>query len=337
MGLRIAINGFGRIGRAFLRLAWNDPEVEIVHINDLTDAATLAHLLAYDSVHGVWSEPVAHEEGALLVGGDVRIPVTSERNPANLPYGALNVDIVVECTGVFRSREACQAHLDAGARRVIISAPGKAVDATFVMGVNHTTFDPAEHVVVSNASCTTNCLAPAAKVLHDRFGIVRGMMTTIHSYTMDQNLLDAPHRKGDMRRARAAALNMVPTTTGAATAVSLVIPELKGRLNGMAVRVPTPDGSLVDLTIETSRAVTAEEVNAALQEAAAGPLSGVLQATHAPLVSSDIIGNTHSAIADLSVTDVIGDTLVKLVLWYDNEIGFTCRLLDLARHIGSQL
>ena len=338
MTVKVGINGFGRIGRLALRYALeSNSELESVAINDLTDAnmlahllkdaKTLAHLLKYDSVHGVMKEDVKAEGDSIFVG-EKQIKVFSEKDPSNLPWGELGVDIVIESTGIFRSREQAQMHIDAGAKKVIISAPAKNDDLTIVMGVNEDKYDAANHHVVSNASCTTNCLAPFAKVLHDSFGIVRGLMTTIHSYTNDQRILDLPH--SDYRRARAAAQNIIPTTTGAAKAVGKVLPELNGKLNGMAVRVPTPTGSLVDLVVELEKNATAEEVNNALREAAEGPLKGVLLYTEDPIVSSDIVGNKHSSIVDGLSTMVMEDNMVKVVSWYDNEYGYAARCIDLA-------
>ena len=329
MSIRVAINGFGRIGRNVLRSAWNDGDIEFVHINDLTDDATLAHLLKHDSVHGSFDQDVAVVDGGIRVG-DTVISTSAERDPSKLPWGEKHVDVVLECTGVFRNRDKASLHLDAGAKKVIISAPGKGgVDATIVVGVNDDELDPEKHTIVSNASCTTNCLAPAAKVLLDSFGIKSGLMTTVHSYTMDQRLLDAPH--ADMRRARSAALNIVPTTTGAAVAVGKVLPALAGKLDGMAIRVPTPNVSLVDLVVELERPATAEQINAAFTEAANGPMKGVLEASTAPLVSTDVVGNSHSSIVDLPLTMTIGENSVKILSWYDNEWGFSCRMVDLAK------
>ncbi len=327
---RIAINGFGRIGRAVFRQA-RAAGLDIVAVNDLTDAATLGHLLKYDSVHGRYEGSVEARDRSLVVDG-VEIPVFAERDPAALPWKDLSVDLVLECTGHFRDREGASKHLRAGAQRVLISAPGKDVDATLCYGVNHETFDPERHRIVSNASCTTNCLATVAKVLHDAFGIVRGLMTTVHSYTNDQRILDLPH--SDLRRARAAGLSMIPTTTGAAKAVGLVLPELAGRLHGMAVRVPTPNVSLVDLTAELARPVTVEEVNEAFQAAAAGPLSRTLAYESDPTVSVDHNDSTYSAIFDANGTTVLEGDLVKVLAWYDNEWGFSARMVDMARHIA---
>jgi glyceraldehyde 3-phosphate dehydrogenase len=331
MTIRVAINGFGRIGRCVLRAAWDDPEIEFVHINDLTSDDMLAHLLKYDSVHGTFAADVEAVEGGIRVGDRV-IPTSAERDPKALPWAERKVDVVLECTGVFRKRAAAAKHLEAGAGRVVISAPGDGSDYTVVMGVNDAGLT-ADHRIVSNASCTTNCLAPAAKVLHDHFGIVGGLMTTVHSYTMDQCLLDAPHK--DFRRARAAAVNMVPTSTGAAAAVGLVLPELEGKLDGMAIRVPTPNVSLVDLVITTEKDVSVEAINAAFAAAAAGPLKGILQASTAPIVSGDLIGNAHSSIVDLPLTTVMGARTAKILTWYDNEWGFSNRMIDLARKLGS--
>ena len=333
MALRVAINGFGRIGRCILRIAHGDPSVEIVHINDLIETTQLAHLLTHDSVHGNWSVPVKAVEGGIEIDGKL-VKVTAEKDPAKLPWKDARIDVVLECTGLFTKREKAQAHIDAGARRVIISAPATDEDITVCMGVNDTKLDLSKHTIISNASCTTNCLAPLAKVLNDSFGIEMGLMTTIHSYTMDQNLLDAPHKKGDLRRARAAGLNMVPTSTGAAKAVALVLPELKGKLNGLAMRVPTPHVSIVDLTFTSTRPMSKESVNAALSAAAAGPLKGVLSAVSAPLVSTDLNGNPNSSIVDLELTQVMGDKMAKVFSWYDNEWGFSNRMVDLCRKIA---
>ncbi|MCB9793303.1 MAG: type I glyceraldehyde-3-phosphate dehydrogenase [Alphaproteobacteria bacterium] len=326
MTIRVGINGFGRIGRNVFRIAQSRDDIEIVHINDLTSDAMLAHLLAHDSVHGRFGGEVKAVDGGLMVNGAL-ITTSAEPNPAALPWGEKAVDVVLECTGRFTTREKAAAHLSAGAKKVIISAPGTGVDATIVVGVNDGDLD-ASAEVVSNASCTTNCLAPAAKVLDDSFGIEHGLMTTVHAYTMDQNLLDAPHKK-DFRRARAAALNMVPTTTGAAKAVGLVLPQLKGKLNGMAIRVPTPNVSLVDLTVRLREPATKESINAAFVEAANGPLKGILGAMDAPLVSSDLVGNTNSSTVDLALTDVMDGHTAKIITWYDNEWGFSARMLDL--------
>jgi glyceraldehyde 3-phosphate dehydrogenase len=334
MATRVAINGFGRIGRAFFRIAWDDPELEVVHINDLANDKMLAHLLVHDSVQGNWAHDVKVTTEGIVVDGAL-ITTSVERDPRQLPWAAKQVDVVLEATGVFRSREGASRHIEAGARKVLISAPAKDTpDATIVIGVNDSELDVEKHAIVSNASCTTNCLAPVAKVLNDTFGIEAGLMTTIHSYTMDQCLLDAPHSGGDFRRARAAALNMVPTTTGAAKAVALVLPELVGRLDGMAMRVPTPNVSLVDLFVQTKEPVTVEAINEAIIAAANGPLKGILVATDMPVVSGDLVGNPASSIFDLSWTKVMGTHAAKIMSWYDNEWGYANRLVDLARLVS---
>ncbi len=333
MAVKVGINGFGRIGRNVLRQALGNDKIEIVAVNDLTDADMLAHLLKYDSVFGRLEEEVSVTDSSIVVG-DREIKVFSERDPINIPWGDLGVDIVIESTGIFRDKESAQKHIDAGAKKVIVSAPGSGLDGTYVYGVNETDYDPANHHIVSNASCTTNCLAPLAKVIHEKFGIKRGLMTTIHAYTSDQNILDAPHK--DYRRARSAAINMVPTSTGAAAAVGQVLPELNGKLNGMAVRVPTPTGSVVDLVAELDKNVTAEEVNAVLKEAAEGDLKGVLEYSEDPLVSTDIVGNPHSSIVDGLSTMVLEDNMVKVVSWYDNEIGYSSRCVDLAVYMAEK-
>jgi glyceraldehyde 3-phosphate dehydrogenase len=333
--IRVGINGFGRIGRSFFRAALESgADIEIVGVNDLTDTKTLAHLLKYDSIMGVLAQDVSYTEDSLTVGGTT-FKALAERDPAQLPWGELGADVVIESTGFFTDGTKAKAHLDAGAKKVIISAPGKNVDADFVVGVNHSSYDPANHHVVSNASCTTNCLAPMAKVLDEEFGIVRGLMTTIHAYTQDQNLQDGPHK--DLRRARAAAINMVPTSTGAAKAVSLVLPQLKGKLDGYAMRVPTPTGSATDLTFTASREVTVEEVNAAIKAASETPeLQGILVYTEDPIVSTDIVGNPASSIFDAGLTKVIGDQ-VKVVSWYDNEWGYSNTLVKLTTYMGERL
>ena len=334
MTVKVGINGFGRIGRNFYRAAKEQgADLEIVAVNDLTDTKTLAHLLKYDSILGRYKGTVEHDDSSIIVDGKA-IKVLAERDPANLPWGDLGVEIVVESTGFFTDGTKAKAHIDGGAKKVVISAPGKNVDGTFVIGVNDDKYDPETDNIISNASCTTNCLAPLAKVLQDAFGIERGIMTTIHSYTGDQRLLDAPH--SDLRRARAAALNMIPTKTGAAQAVALVIPELKGKFDGLAVRVPTPTGSLTDLTFIPGREVTAEEVNAAVKAAAEGPLEGILAYTEDPIVSTDIVGDPHSSIFDASETKAIGN-LVKVLSWYDNEWGYSNRLVDLTELVASKL
>ncbi len=328
---KIAINGFGRIGRITFRTLIHR-NVEIVAINDLTDAATLAHLLKYDSVHGKFQGDV-HAEGDCLVVNGKKIKIYAERDPANLPWGQLGVDVVIESTGIFRSREKMGKHLQAGAKKVILTVPSdkkEDVDATVVLGVNDNILSK-DIQLVSNASCTTNCLAPIAKVLNDKFGIVRGLMNTIHSYTNDQNILDLPH--SDLRRARAAGLSIIPTKTGAAKAVGLVIPELQGKLDGFAMRVPTPDGSVVDLTVELKKNVTKEEINAAIKEAAEGPLKGIVEYCVDPIVSIDIVGNSHSSIFDSQLTQVLEGNFVKVVMWYDNEKGYSTRVCDLAEKL----
>jgi len=334
MSIKIGINGFGRIGRLILRAAINHPEVEVVAINDLTDSATMAHLLAYDSVHGKLDVEVTARDDSIEVAGK-SIGITSIKDPANLAWRDFGVDIVAECTGLFRDSESASKHLAAGARKVIISAPAKDPDITIVMGVNSNQYNPARHHIISNASCTTNCLAPVAKVLLENFGIRGGLMTTIHSYTGDQRLLDFPHK--DLRRARAAALSMIPTTTGAAKAVALVLPELAGKLNGLAIRVPTPNVSLVDLVVTVEKSgVTVSDVNQALKTAAEGALSGILGYSELPLVSIDYNGSTLSSIVDGPTTYVV-DNMVKVLSWYDNETGYSNRMVDLAAMIGGQL
>jgi glyceraldehyde 3-phosphate dehydrogenase len=333
MSVKVGINGFGRIGRNVFRAAMKNPNVEIVAVNDLTDANMLAHLLKYDTVHGTLDATVEVRGENLVVDGQ-EIIVKAERNPANLGWDQLGVDIVVESTGRFTNRADAAKHMEAGAKKVIISAPAKEEDITIVMGVNHENYDPATHDVISNASCTTNCLAPAAKVLHDQFGIRRGMMTTIHSYTNDQQILDLPHK--DYRRARAAAENMIPTTTGAAKAVSLVLPELKGRLNGGAVRVPTPNVSLVDFVVEFEKDVTEEAINDALKQAAEGELNGILAFSEEPLVSRDYNGNPHSSIIDGLSTMVLEGNMAKVISWYDNESGYSHRVVDLAEFMAKK-
>ena len=331
---RIAINGFGRIGRCVLRAAIEreEQDLDFVSINDLTDTKTLAHLLKYDSVHGVLEADVKATANGIVVNGK-EIQVTAIKSPAELPHAANKVDLALECTGLFTAREKAEGHLSAGAPRVLISAPATNPDITIAFGINHLAFDKAKHKVISNASCTTNCLTPVAKVLLESFGIKRGLMTTIHSYTNDQNLLDLPHK--DLRRARAAALSMIPSTTGAAKAVAEVIPALKGKLNGTSVRVPTPNVSLVDLTVELEKDATKEEINAAFKAAAAGPLKGVLLYSEEPTVSIDYNGNPHSAILDGTNTFVLGEkgNFAKVFAWYDNEWGFSNRMVDMARHL----
>jgi glyceraldehyde 3-phosphate dehydrogenase len=339
MAAKIGINGFGRIGRQVLKAIRDSypEELQVVAVNDLMDARTNAHLFKYDSNYGVFPGTVEVVDGDLVVDGDT-VEVLAERNPAELPWGELGVDIVVESTGVFRSGPKAQAHIDAGAKKVIISAPAKpadSVDLTMVLGVNTEAYDPKKHHIVSNASCTTNGLAPAAKVLHDNFGIAHGLMTTIHAYTNDQRILDLAH--GDLRRARAAALNMIPTTTGAAKAVALVIPELKGKFDGGAIRVPTPTVSLIDLVVDLDKTATAEEVNAALKAAAEGPLQSILGYSDEPLVSMDYKGDPRSGVVDGLSTKVIGDKMLKLLVWYDNEWGYSVRCADLAALMAKSL
>ncbi|MFE8696574.1 type I glyceraldehyde-3-phosphate dehydrogenase [Cytobacillus sp. FJAT-53684] len=333
MAVKVGINGFGRIGRVVFRAALKNPNIEVVAVNDLTDANMLAHLLKYDSVHGTLNEEVSVDGDYLVVGGH-KVKVIAERDPAQLGWGDLGVDVVVESTGRFTKREDAAKHLEAGAKKVVISAPASNEDITVVMGVNHENYDPANHHVISNASCTTNCLAPFAKVLNDQFGIKRGMMTTIHSYTNDQQILDLPHK--DYRRARAAAENIIPTTTGAAKAVSLVLPELKGKLNGGAVRVPTPNVSLVDLVAELEKEVTAEEVNAAFKAAAEGELKGILAYSEEPLVSGDYNGSPSSSTIDALSTMVMEGSMVKVISWYDNETGYSHRVVDLIDYIAQK-
>jgi glyceraldehyde 3-phosphate dehydrogenase len=332
---RIGINGFGRIGRNYFRAALaQGADLEIVAVNDLTSPEALAHLLKYDSVGGRLKETVEVKDGNIVVNGNV-IKVLAERDPANLPWGELGVDIVIESTGFFTKAAAAQKHIDAGAKKVLISAPASDEDITIVMGVNHELYDPAAHNIISNASCTTNCLGPLAKVINDEFGIERGLMTTVHAYTADQNLQDGPHN--DLRRARAAAINMVPTSTGAAKAIGLVLPELKGKLDGYAIRVPVPTGSATDLTVTVGRETTVEEVNAALKKAAdSDAFQGILTYTDAPIVSSDIVGDPASSIFDSGLTKVIGNQ-VKVVSWYDNEWGYSNRLVDLTELVASKL
>lgn len=331
--VKVGINGFGRIGRNVFRAALNNPDVEIVAVNDLTDAQTLAHLLKYDTVHGVLDLDVEAGENSLIVGGK-EIKVLAERDPAALKWANYGVEIVVESTGRFTKREDAAKHLEGGAKKVIISAPATNEDITVVMGVNEDKYDPAQHTVISNASCTTNCLAPFAKVLNDKFGIVRGLMTTVHSYTNDQQILDLPHK--DLRRARAAAENIIPTSTGAAKAVALVLPELKGKLNGFAMRVPTPNVSVVDLVAELKADVTVDELNLALKEAAEGPLKGILGYSEAPLVSSDYNGNPASSTIDALSTMVLEGNMVKVVSWYDNEWGYSNRVVDLCHFVAQR-
>jgi glyceraldehyde 3-phosphate dehydrogenase len=333
MAVKVGINGFGRIGRNIMRAALGSGEIDFVAVNDLTNAATLAHLLKYDSVLGNLKANVQASGDGISVDGD-EFKVLSVKDPAQLPWKDLGVEVVFECTGIFTSRDGAAKHLSAGAKKVIITAPAKGPDVTLVLGVNDETYDPARHHIISNASCTTNCLAPMAKVIHERFRIRKGWMTTIHSYTNDQQLLDLPHK--DLRRARAAALSMIPTTTGAATAVGEVLPDLKGRLDGFAMRVPTPNVSVVDLNVIVETKTTAEDVNAAFREAAAGALKGILEVSDEPLVSVDFRGNAHSSIVDSPYTKVMDGDFVKVLSWYDNEWGYSMRCVDLLRTVAAR-
>ena len=324
--MRIAINGFGRIGRLVVRAALKRNEgIDFVAVNDVTDAKTLATLLNFDSIHGVWPERFEAADGGIRVGSK-KFQVLCEANPAQLPWKELGIDVVLECTGKFTDRDKAAVHLAAGAKRVLVSAPSKGADATFVIGVNEKTFDPAKHTVVSIASCTTNCLAPVLSIVDGAFGVERGLMTTVHAYTNDQRVHDAPHK--DIRRARAAAMSMIPTSTGAAKAIGLVLPRLVGKLDGVAVRVPVPNGSLVDVTLLTAKPVTVASVNQAMRDAASGPLLGILQYSEDPIVSQDVVGNPHSAVFDAPLTMVSGDRFLKLLAWYDNEWGFSNRMVD---------
>jgi glyceraldehyde 3-phosphate dehydrogenase len=336
MAIRVGINGFGRIGRQVLRAARQQgvADIEFVAVNDLTDTKTLAHLFKYDSVHRTYQGDVEAGSGSIMVDGE-DIKVFAEKDPANLKWRDLGVDLVLESTGRFTTADGARKHIDAGAKKVIISAPAKGEDLTIVMGVNESKYDSAKHSIISNASCTTNCLVPMVKVVSDNFGFVRGSMVTIHSYTNDQNVLDLPHK--DLRRARAAALSIIPTTTGAAKATSLVMPELKGKIDGISIRVPTPDVSLTDLAVVVDKAVTVDQVNAAFKAAAAGPMNGILQYTEEELVSSDFIGNSHSCILDAKSTSVVDGLLIKVSGWYDNEWGYACRCVDLLRYVGARL
>jgi glyceraldehyde 3-phosphate dehydrogenase len=330
MSVRVGINGFGRIGRLVFREMQKRDDIEVVGINDLTNAKTLAHLLKYDSVHKKFDGDVTAKEDSIVVNGK-EIKIYAEKDPVNLPWGDLGVDIVVESTGVFRKKDQIAKHIEAGAKKVVLTVPAKdEIDNTIVLGVNDDELK-AEDKIVSNASCTTNCLAPVAKVLNDEFGIVKGLMTTVHAYTNDQRILDLPH--SDLRRARSAAVSIIPTTTGAAKAVGKVIPELNGKLNGMAMRVPTPDGSVVDLTVELAKEATAEEINAAIKKAADGPMKGILEYTEDPIVSVDIVGNSHSSIFDAGMTMASGN-MVKILSWYDNEWGYSCRVVDLVEKMA---
>jgi glyceraldehyde 3-phosphate dehydrogenase len=335
MTVKVGVNGFGRIGRAVLRAARERSDgVDIVAVNDITTPATLAHLLLHDSILGRYPGTVSSDEDSIIVDGK-RIKVFAERDPQRLPWGELGVDIVVESTGLFTDAEKARAHLDGGARKVVISAPAKNEDITICMGVNDAAYNPAEHHIISNASCTTNCLAPVAKVLQDAYGIETGFMTTIHAFTSDQVLLDAPHK--DLRRARAATMSVIPTTTGAAQAVALVLPELKGRFHGISLRVPVPDVSLVDLTATLSKSTTVDDVNAQMREAADGALRGILAVTDEQLVSMDFLHDPHSAILDAPSTMMLGERTVKVLAWYDNEWGYSCRVVDLVGHIAQRL
>jgi glyceraldehyde 3-phosphate dehydrogenase len=333
MAIKVGINGFGRIGRNIMRAAMAHDDIDIVAVNDLTSAATLAHLLKYDSILGNLKADISATEKTITVDGD-EFQVLAEKDPAALPWKALGVDVVFEGTGKFTKRDDAAKHIAAGAKRVVITAPAKGPDAMLVVGVNHTNYDPAKHFIISNASCTTNCLAPVAKVLDESFGIVKGWMTTVHAYTNDQNLLDLPHK--DLRRARAAALSIIPTTTGAAAAVGEVLPHLKGKLDGFALRVPTPNVSVVDLNAIVSKPATVETVNAAFKAAADGPLKGILEYVTAPLVSIDFRGNSHSAMLDSGYTKVMGSDFVKVLAWYDNEWGYSVRCVDLIRYMASK-
>jgi len=334
MSIKVAINGFGRIGRNVFRASINEPELEFVAVNDLTDAKTLAHLLKHDSVHGNFAADVKVEDGSLIVNGK-KIVVLAETDPAKLPWKDMGIDVVVESTGRFVDRAGASKHLEAGAKKVIISAPAKEPDLTVVLGVNDGEYDAAKHNIISNASCTTNCLAPVAKVLDEKFGIVRGVMTTIHAYTADQRLQDAPHK--DLRRARSAAVSMIPTSTGAAKAIGIVMPQLKGKMDGIAIRVPTPNVSVVDLVCELKTNTTAAEINAAVKAGAEGPLKGVLEYSEEPLVSIDLNGNPHSSIFDSQLTSVMEGNMAKIITWYDNEWGYSCRVRDLAMFLFGKL
>ncbi len=333
MSIRVAINGFGRIGRNFFRTSYNDPNIEIVALNDLTDSQTLAHLLTYDSVHGTFQADVQHTPDSLIVNGKT-IRIFAIKDPTSLPWKELQVDFVIESTGRFTDRQSASQHLEAGASRVIISAPAKDPDNTIVLGVNESTYNPQEHKIISNASCTTNCLAPLSKIILQEFGIKHAFMTTVHSFTNDQQLLDLPHK--DLRRARAASLSMIPTSTGAAKALHLVIPELKGKIDGMAIRVPTPNVSLIDLSAEVEKDCDAETVNAAFKQAAQGSLKGYLHVSEAPIVSTDLNGSPYSATLDAPLTSVLDKRLVKVFAWYDNEWGYSCRVRDLVKFLAQQ-
>ncbi|MGM5482403.1 MAG: type I glyceraldehyde-3-phosphate dehydrogenase [Nanobdellota archaeon] len=330
--VRIFINGFGRIGRHIFRAGQNDPEIEWAGINDLTDTKTLAHLLKYDSVHGRLNSTIEHTENSLIVDGK-EIKVYSEKDPSNLPHEELGIDVAVECTGLFRKKEDAKKHIEAGAKKVLISAPGKGVDISLVKGVNEHDYNKDKHHIISNASCTTNCLAPVVKVLEDNFGIEHGFMTTTHAYTADQRVVDSPHK--DLRRARTAAQNIIPTTTGAAKAVTEVIPSLKDKLDGMAMRVPVPDGSIVDFNCTLKKETNPEELDWLFKSVSENELKGILEYSQEPLVSTDIVGNSASSILDSSLIKVIGNRFVKIIAWYDNEWGYSCRMVDMAKHIVS--
>ncbi len=333
MVLKVGINGFGRIGRLVARVIQDRDDVQLVAVNDIGDAKTSAHLLKYDSVHGIFNHPVEAQDGGLLVGSN-RIRFFSEKDPSKIAWGDEGVDIVVEATGKFKKRNQAAVHLRDGVKKVLITAPGTDVDLTMVMGVNSDMYDAASHHVVSNASCTTNCLAPVAKVINDNFGIVKGLMTTIHAYTNDQRILDLEH--SDLRRARAGALSMIPTSTGAAKALGLVLPELSGKLNGMAIRVPTPNVSIVDLVVELAKSASAEEVNRSLREASQNALAGIMEFSDLPLVSKDFNGNPHSAVVDGPLTMAMGDNMVKVIAWYDNEWAYSCRVVDAVCYMAAQ-
>jgi glyceraldehyde 3-phosphate dehydrogenase len=334
VAIKVGINGFGRIGRMFLRAALTKKDLEVVAVNDITDAATLAHLLKYDSIHGKLSHEVKVEGGSIFLDGKP-MQVLAERDPSKLPWSKLGVQVVIESTGLFTARDKAAMHLAAGAKKVVISAPADGADVTLCLGVNHHVYDPKKHDVISNASCTTNCLAPIGKVLHESFGVAHGLMTTVHSYTSDQMLQDGPHN--DLRRARAAGLSMIPTSTGAAKAIGLVLPALNGKLDGIAIRVPTSNVSLVDLTVTTEKDTDVKAVNAAMKAAAEGALKGILEYSEAPLVSVDLNGNPHSSILDAPLTKVVGNRMVKVFSWYDNEWGYSNRLADIAAFVADQL
>jgi glyceraldehyde 3-phosphate dehydrogenase len=334
MAIKVGINGFGRIGRPVYRIAEADPDIDVVAVNDLADANTLAHLLKYDSVHGVFC-PEVSVKGTTVSVGDQKFEVLCEKDPASLPWGKLGVDVVIESTGIFRDKAGASKHLEAGAKKVLISAPATEPDVTVVLGVNDDEYDPAKHHIISNASCTTNCLAPPVKVLMDNFGVEHGLMTTIHAYTNDQRILDFPHK--DLRRARAAAVSMIPTSTGAAKAIGIVIPELKGKMDGISIRVPTPNVSIVDLTCKLSKKATSNEINAKFEDAANGPLKGILGYSEEPLVSIDYNGCPLSSVIDAQNTAVIGDDMAKVLAWYDNEYGYSARLVDLVKKVGNDL